>query len=54
MAVIRDRGKLNLQFFTPRILIRTNIKRNEESGNPNRLKSHVTKTIVPKKRINFT
>jgi hypothetical protein len=43
---------LNLHLFTPRILRRANIRRNEERGYPNRLKSEVTKTIVPKKRIN--
>jgi hypothetical protein len=42
---------LNLHLFTPRILKRANIRRNEERGYPNRLKSKVTKTIVPKKRI---
>jgi len=52
MAVIKDRGKLNLHLFTPRILKRASIKRNEESGYPNRLKNNVTKTIVPKKRTN--
>jgi hypothetical protein len=52
MAVIKDRGKLNLHLLTPRILKRVNNKRNEESGYPNRLKSNVTNTIVPKKRIN--
>jgi hypothetical protein len=43
---------LNLHLFTPRILKRANIRRNEERGYPNRLKSKVTKTIVPKKRTN--
>jgi hypothetical protein len=43
---------LNLHLFTPRILKRANIRRNEERGYPNRLKNKVTKTIVPKKRIN--
>jgi hypothetical protein len=43
---------LNLHLFTPRILKRANSRRNEERGYPNRLKSKVTKTIVPKKRIN--
>jgi len=38
--------------FIPRVFKRTSIKRNEESGYPNRLKSNVTKTIVPKKRTN--
>jgi hypothetical protein len=38
--------------FIPRVFKRTNIKRNEESGYPNWLKSNVTKTIVPKKRTN--
>jgi hypothetical protein len=38
--------------FIPRVFKRANIKRNEESGYPNRLKSNVTKTIVPKKRTN--
>jgi len=38
--------------FIPRVFKRTNIKRNEDSGYPNRLKSNVTKTIVPKKRTN--
>jgi len=52
MAVIKDSGKLNLHLFTPRILKRATIRRNEESGYPNRLKSNVTKTIVPKKKTN--
>jgi hypothetical protein len=43
---------LSLHLFTPRILKSASIKRNEESGYPNRLKSNVTKTIVPKKRTN--
>jgi hypothetical protein len=46
MRILRDHR------FTPRILKRTNIKRNEESGYPSRFKSNVTKTMVPKKRIN--
>jgi hypothetical protein len=43
---------LSRHLFTPRILKRANIRRNEERGYPNRLKSNVTKTIVPKKRTN--
>jgi len=38
--------------FIPRVFKRANIRRNEERGYPNRLKNNVTKTIVPKKRIN--
>jgi hypothetical protein len=38
--------------FTPRILKRATIRRNEARGYPNRLKNNVTKTIVPKKKIN--
>jgi hypothetical protein len=38
--------------FTPRILKRANIRRNEERGYPNWLKNNVTKIIVPKKKIN--
>ena len=43
---------MSLQRLTPRILNRANIRRNEERGYPSRLKNNVTKTIVPKKRIN--
>jgi hypothetical protein len=43
---------MNVHFFTPSVLNRANIKRNEESGYPNRLKSNVTKTMVPRKRTN--
>jgi hypothetical protein len=49
---MKDRGKLNLHPFTPRILKRATIRRNEERGYPNRLKNNVIKTIVPKKRTN--
>jgi len=49
---MKDRGRLNFHLLTPRILKRATIKTNEESGYPNRLKNNVTKTIVPKKRIN--
>jgi hypothetical protein len=52
MAVIKDKGRFNLHLFTPRILKRDSIRRNEERGYPNRLKNNVTKTIVVKKRIN--
>ena len=52
MAVIKDKGRQNVHLFTPRILKRANIKRNEERGNPNRLKNKVTKIITPKKKIN--
>lgn len=52
VAAMKDRGRLTLHLFTPRILKRVNIRRKEERGYPNRLKSNVTKTIVPKKRIN--
>jgi len=45
-------GLWSVHLFTPRILNRANIRRNEESGYPNRLKKNVTKTIVPKKKIN--
>ena len=53
VAVTNDKGRLNVHFFTPRILKRANIRRNEEKGYPNRLKNNVTKTIVPKKKIKF-
>jgi hypothetical protein len=43
---------LSLHLFSPRILKRASISRNEESGYPNRLKNSVTKSIVPKKRTN--
>jgi hypothetical protein len=42
---------LNLHLLTPRILKRATIRRNEESGYPNRLKKRVAKTIVTKKGI---
>ena len=47
---MKDRGRLTFHLFTPRILKRANIRRNEERGYPNRLKKSVTKTIVAKKR----
>jgi hypothetical protein len=51
MAVTRERGRLKVHFFVPRILKRTNIRKNEERGYPSRLKKNVIKTIVPKKKI---
>jgi hypothetical protein len=51
MAVTKDRGRLKVHFFVPRILKRVNISRNEERGYPSGFKKNVIKTTVPKKKI---